>query len=169
MTHSMIQGYLKILVFKALEEGPKSGYSLMKYIEDKTGTKPSPGSIYPLLEQLKKEKLVEAKNVGRTHEYKLTQAGKQKITLIEIKRKECIQNLVNSMKMMSALTGEDFSMPQQMIESMKKGEEPFKELNPELSQLQAQFMTMYTKGTIKKNAAKIKKILSNTLKEMKSL
>ncbi|MEM2916481.1 MAG: PadR family transcriptional regulator [Candidatus Woesearchaeota archaeon] len=169
MTHSMIQGYLKILVFKALEEGPKSGYSLMKYVQGKTGAKPSPGSIYPLLEQLKKEKLVEVKGVGRANEYKLTPAGKQKVALIEEKRQECIQTLVNSMKMMSALTGEDFSMPQQMIESMQKGEEPFKELNPELSQLQAQFLTMYKKGTITKNAAKIRKILSNALREMRAL
>ncbi len=165
----MIQGYLKILVFKALEEGPKSGYSLMKFVEEKTGTKPSPGSIYPLLDQLKKEKLVEAKGVGRANEYRLTKAGKQKVAIIEEKRQECIQNLVNAMKMMSALTGEDFSMPQQMIESIKKGEEPFRELNPELDAFRKQFFVMYQKGIIKTNAAKIRKILANALKEMKEL
>ena len=155
--------------FKALDEGPKSGYSLMKYIRDKTGTKPSPGSIYPLLDQLKKERLVEAKTIGRSHEYRLTAAGKQKTALIEIRRKECVQSLVNSMKMMSTLTGEDFSMPQQMIESMERGEEPFKELNPELDEFRSQFMSMYQKGTIRKNAAKIKKILGKAIRELKAL
>ncbi len=169
MVHSTIQGYLKILVFKALQEGPKSGYSLMKYIYEKVGIRPSPGSIYPLLEQLKKENLVAAKRTGRTLEYRLTPQGKQKSALIEEKRQECVQNIVSAMKMMSALTGEDFSMPQQMIESMQKGEEPFKELNPEMEELRSQFLQMYNKGLISKNAAKIKKILSRTARELKSL
>ena len=61
MTSSMLRGFLKIVVLKALAESPKSGYSLMKFIEERVGSKPSSGSMYPLLDSLKTEGLVEAK------------------------------------------------------------------------------------------------------------
>ena len=55
MASSMLRGFLRIVVLKALAESPKSGYALMKYIEERIGSKPSSGSMYPLLDKLKTE------------------------------------------------------------------------------------------------------------------
>lgn len=165
----MLRGFLKIVVLKALGEGPKSGYSLMKFVEEKVGSKPSPGSMYPLLENLEKEGLVDVKGVGRTKEYKLTIEGKHKLEFVEEKRTECIQNMLEGMKMMSALTGEDMHFPMAMVESIKRGELPFKEVNPEMDNLRNQMLVLWKNGKLQKNASRIRKVLSHTNKELKAI
>ncbi|MEM3154172.1 MAG: PadR family transcriptional regulator [Candidatus Woesearchaeota archaeon] len=169
MASSMLRGFLKVVVLKALAESPKSGYALMKYIEEKVGSKPSPGSIYPLLETLTKEHLIEGKGVGRTKEYKLTIEGKHKLENVEEKRNECLKSMLEGMKMMSALTGEDMSFPMAMVESIRKGEFPFKEANPEWDNLRNLMFVMWKTGVLKIKAPKVRKILSVAYKELKSL
>ncbi len=165
----MLRGFLRIVVLKALGDGPKSGYSLMKFVEEKVGSKPSPGSMYPLLETLSKEGLVEVKGVGRTKEYKLTVEGRHKLENIEEKRNECLQSMLEGMKMMSALTGEDMHFPMAMVESIRKGEMPFKEVNPEWDNLRNQMFVMWKSGSLKQKSAKVKKIISSAFKELKSV
>ncbi|MBW2970482.1 PadR family transcriptional regulator [Candidatus Woesearchaeota archaeon] len=165
----MIRGFLKIVVLKALGEGPKSGYSLMKYVEDKVGSKPSPGSMYPLLDALKKDGFLTVKGVGRSKEYSLTSEGKLKLKAVEEKRNELIDGFVSNMKMFSALTGEKECMPAGVIESMRKGEVPFKELNPEMDAFNAEMHKVLKKGLLKEKAVKIKRIFAAALKELRSL
>ncbi|MCX6708996.1 MAG: PadR family transcriptional regulator [Candidatus Woesearchaeota archaeon] len=168
MNTSMIRGFLKIVVLKALAEGPKSGYSLMKFVEEKTGSKPSSGSMYPLLDSLKAEGLVSVKSVGRTNEYSLTADGKQKLRAIEAKRAEFTNSFVEGMKVLSAMTGENMSMPAGVVESIRKGEVPFKELNPEMEAFNSELCRILKKGLVKENAVRIKRIFANALKELKS-
>lgn len=164
----MLRGFLRIVVLKALGEGAKSGYSLMKYVEEKVGSKPSPGSMYPLLDNLSKEGLIEVKGVGRTNEYRLTVEGKRRLSVIEEKRDECLSNMVDGMKMVSALTGEDMHFPMAMVESIRRGEFPFKEVNPEWDNLRNHMFLMWKSGELKKKAPKVRKILASAFKELKS-
>jgi formylmethanofuran dehydrogenase subunit E len=164
----MLRGFLKIIVLKALGESPKSGYSLMKFIEERVGSKPSPGSIYPLLDNLRKEGLVASKIVGRMTEYSLTVEGKHKLHLIDEKRTECLNNFLEGMKMLSAMTGEDMNFPMAMVESMKKGVFPFKEINPEWDTLRNQMFLMMKSGELKQKAPKVRKALALALKELKA-
>jgi formylmethanofuran dehydrogenase subunit E len=168
MASPMLRGFLKIIVLKALGESPKSGYSLMKYIEERVGSKPSPGSIYPLLDNLRKEGLVASKIVGRMTEYSLTVEGKHKLHLIDEKRTECLNNFLEGMKMLSAMTGEDMNFPMAMVESMKKGVFPFKEINPEWDTLRNQMFLMMKSGELKQKAPKVRKALALALKELKA-
>ncbi len=168
MNASMIRGFLKIVVLKALAEGPKSGYSLMKFVEDKTGSKPSPGSMYPLLDVLKAEGLVSVKSVGRSNEFSLTAEGKQKLHAIEAKRAEFTNSFVEGMKVLSAMTGENMSVPAGVVESIRKGEVPFKELNPEMEAFNSELCRILKKGLVKEKAVRIKRIFANALKELKS-
>lgn len=168
MASPMLRGFLKIVVLKALGESPKSGYALMKFVEERVGVKPSPGSIYPLLDQLRKGGLVTAKGVGRITEYKLTADGKQRLKLIEEKRGECLTNLIEGMKMLSALTGEDMSFPIAMVERARKGEMPFKEINPEWDSVRGTLFALMQRGTLHEKAPRIKKILAETSKELKA-
>src|SRR3990172_6821539 len=167
MASSMLRGLLKIVVLKALAESPKSGYSLMKHIEEKVGSKPSSGSMYPLLDSLKTEGLVEAKGVGRTTEYKLTVDGKHKLHAIDEKRNECLTNFLEGMKMLSAMTGEDMTFPMAMVESMRKGVFPFKEINPEWDNVRNEVFMMMRAGKLKEKSPKVRKILAQTFKELK--
>ena len=169
MSSSMLRGFLRIVVLKALADEHKSGYSLMKYVVDKMGTKPSPGSIYPLLEKLKKESLIDVKIVDKSKEYRLTQKGKQKLNEIEQKRTECLCNLIEGMKMLSAITGEDMVFPVAMVESIKRGEIPFKEINPEWDSVRSIIFEMMQQNKLNKNSKQIRNILSKTMKELKAI
>ena len=169
MNASMIRGFLKIVVLKALAEGPKSGYSLMKFVEEKTGSKPSPGSMYPLLDVLKNESLVSVKSVGRTNEFSLTAEGKQKLHAIEAKRAEFTNSFVEGMKVLSAMTGENMSVPAGVVESLRKGEVPFKELNPEMASFHSEMHKLFRKGLVKEKASRIKRILADAVRELRSV
>ena len=169
VTSSMLRGFLRIFVLKELDEGKKSGYELMKHIGERMGAKPSPGSIYPLLENLEKEGLVEFKGDKRSKEYHLTAEGRKKLQIIDQKREECIKGFLSGMKMLSALTGEDMTFPMAMVESMKKGEVPFKEINPEWDRLRDNLFVMMKTGTLKEKSPKIRRILAKTTTEMKAL
>ncbi len=169
MASSMLRGFLKIVVLKALADGPKSGYSLMKFVEERVGSKPSPGSMYPLLDNLRKEGLVNVKGVGRAKEYSLTVDGKHKLHAVEEKRNECLNNFLEGMKMLSAMTGEDMSFPMAMVESMRKGVFPFKEINPEWDNVRNELFMLMRQGKLNEKAPKVRKILSSAFKELKSL
>ena len=169
MTSSMLRGFLKIVVLKALAESPKSGYSLMKFIEERVGSKPSPGSIYPLLDNLRKEGLVASKVVGRMTEYCLTVDGKHKLHAVDEKRNECLNSFLEGMKMLSAMTGEDMTFPMAMVESMRKGVFPFKEINPEWDNVRNEVFMMMRAGKLKEKSPKVRKILAQTFKELKSV
>jgi DNA-binding PadR family transcriptional regulator len=60
-----------------LAEAPSNGYGLIKAIEEKTSGawRPSPGSVYPTLQQLVDEELIAPAGEGRRTEYALTDAG----------------------------------------------------------------------------------------------
>ena len=169
MASSMLRGFLKIVVLKALAKDSKSGYSLMKFVEERIGSKPSPGSMYPLLDNLKKEGLVNVKGVGRSKEYSLTVDGKHKLEAVEEKRNECLNNFLQGMKMLSAMTGEDMSFPMAMVESMKKGVFPFREINPEWDNVRNELFMLMRQGKLKEKSAKVRKILSSAYKELKAV
>jgi DNA-binding PadR family transcriptional regulator len=61
-----------------LAESPSNGYGLIKTIADKTSGawRPSPGSVYPTLQQLVDEELIAPVGDGRRTEFTLTEAGK---------------------------------------------------------------------------------------------
>ena len=111
----MIRGNLKVLVLKALNKNPLSGYALMKYVEDKIGTKPSPGSMYPLLDDLTKESFVTCKKDGRKKIYSLTKAGKEHLKVINLHKDILIKKIEESMRMWATLTGEDIKQFEQIF------------------------------------------------------
>ncbi|HEY0248841.1 MAG TPA: PadR family transcriptional regulator [Gryllotalpicola sp.] len=72
------RGDIRAALLSLLAETPASGYALIKAIGEKTDGLwvPSPGSVYPTLQQLVDEELIAPSGEGRSTEYTLTDAGR---------------------------------------------------------------------------------------------
>ena len=90
---------------------PRSGYALGKEIETRTGWKPSWGSIYPQLESLQESGMVSVSKEGRARQYALTVDGKKWAKKRLEETSGLLQGIIERMRTMQALTGEDLTMP----------------------------------------------------------
>ena len=164
----MMTGYLRLIVMKTLANRKLSGYDLIKQIEKDTGTwKPSFGSIYPLLEKLLKEKLVEMEIRGRKKMYYLTKDGKKHLKIIDNSKNILVDNLIAAWNAFGKITDRrEMNFMLEVFNSLKKGQLPFKELNPELNEFRATIFEIYSTG---KDRRKIKSALKQTVKKLKAL
>jgi len=73
------RGEVRDLLLAALLEGPAHGYELMRRLEEGSGGRwrPSPGSVYPLLQLFVDQGLVEGLEVEGRKVFKLTDAGRE--------------------------------------------------------------------------------------------
>ena len=78
---SVPKGFLSYGVLRLLNRTPMSGSELMEEIERRTGWRPSPGSIYPLLSRLEDEEFIkeaESEEYGLKR-FTLTEKGKERL------------------------------------------------------------------------------------------
>lgn len=70
-------GDMKYVILKVLRDKPMHGYEVMKELEEQTQGcyKPSPGTVYPTLQWLEDEGLVQSEEVQGKKVYSVTQAG----------------------------------------------------------------------------------------------
>lgn len=73
------RGDVRAAVLVLLDEKPGNGYQLIQELTERSNEtwRPSPGSIYPVLQQLEDEGLVTASAAGTGRSYALTDAGRQ--------------------------------------------------------------------------------------------
>jgi DNA-binding PadR family transcriptional regulator len=72
------RGNIRAAILALLGEGPMHGYQIMSELSERSGGvwRPSPGSVYPTLQQLEDEGLVEpAESESGRRVFRLTQAG----------------------------------------------------------------------------------------------
>lgn len=76
------KGDIRSVILSLLSDGTSNGYGLIKAIAEKTGGawRPSPGSVYPTLQQLVDEELIVSIGDGRKTEFDLTEAGRTYVT-----------------------------------------------------------------------------------------
>lgn len=76
------KGDVKAAILSLLAEEPSNGYQLIKTIRHATdgAWRPSPGSIYPTLQQLQDDGLIEPIGEGGRTQFALTDAGRAHIT-----------------------------------------------------------------------------------------
>lgn len=74
-------GEVRIAILSLLSEGPKHGYQLMKEMKDRSGGlyEASAGSVYPTLQQLEDEGLIESKRDDGRRVYELTDSGRKEL------------------------------------------------------------------------------------------
>lgn len=72
------RGDVRAAILAVLGEQPANGYQIIQAIADRSGGvwKPSPGSVYPTLQQLEDEGLVTATDEGGRRVFSLTDAGR---------------------------------------------------------------------------------------------
>lgn len=88
-------GFLKLTLLKLVSKGPIHGYALMKEIERITDEewKPSPGSIYPALQELVQDGLVVSNAQGRRKIYEITPLGKETLEIALRNAEDAIKRL----------------------------------------------------------------------------
>ena len=75
------RGDVRAAILALLREGPCNGYQIMSEIEERSGGawRPSPGAVYPALQQLADEGLVEAEESSGRRTFRLTDMGRRHI------------------------------------------------------------------------------------------
>ena len=70
-------GILEIAVLGLLKDRPMHGYEMIQELESRTGGiwRPSPGSVYPTLQMLEDEGLIEAEATGGRKRFTVTVHG----------------------------------------------------------------------------------------------
>jgi DNA-binding PadR family transcriptional regulator len=73
------RGDVRAAILLLLDEEPRNGYAVMQEIEDRSegAWRPSPGSVYPVLQQLEDEGLVSPEETGERRVIALTDAGRK--------------------------------------------------------------------------------------------
>jgi len=74
----MGRGDVRVAILALLAEQPMHGYQIIQQIEERSGGawKPSPGSVYPTLQLLTDEGVIEVEEAGGRKTYSLTEAGR---------------------------------------------------------------------------------------------
>ena len=124
----MLKGNLKLLVLKLLEKEEKSGYVLMKELGEILDKKPSAGSMYPLLDDLSKNKLVVSRKDGKSIRYSLTKEGKKSLSQLTKQKKEIIEQIKSGFDILITLSDE----PENLAEDFKL---IFKQISAKLKKL----------------------------------
>ncbi|MCK2217250.1 PadR family transcriptional regulator [Actinomadura sp. ATCC 31491] len=72
------RGDVRAALLALLHEGPRNGYQMIQDIEERSGGvwRPSPGSVYPALQQLEDEGLVAGDETGGSRTYRLSDGAR---------------------------------------------------------------------------------------------
>jgi len=70
-----MRGLLTFQILWELDREELNGQQIAEKIANRRGTKPTPGTIYPALKELKKDKLIKGRKEGRQVMYSLTEKG----------------------------------------------------------------------------------------------
>lgn len=89
--------FLKLYTLRVISRHPQTGYDLLKDIEKKTDGKwiPSKGMIYPLLDDMEKEGLIEIQEIGERSKkiYRITPQGENLLNKVVAKHREIEKHL----------------------------------------------------------------------------
>jgi DNA-binding PadR family transcriptional regulator len=97
---SIPRGFMGMHILRILET-PHHGYEIIKEIEQECiYWKPSPGSVYPILQKLRKAKLITEKAKGRKNVYTITKAGREKLKKFELHKNEIKEKMTALFRMM---------------------------------------------------------------------
>ena len=84
-----MKGFLTFMMLRLIGRKNLSGEEIREEIKKRKGTRPSPGTVYPVLKSLSKSGFIEEiKHKGKTKRYKITKKGKKELN--EATKKFCM-------------------------------------------------------------------------------
>lgn len=97
--HEIRRGHLKFYILRLLSEQRRTGYGLMKAIEDETGFwKPSAGSLYPLLTMMREAGLIcEIEETEGTSRWQITDEGRDTYAQAAETKRELLDSMRRSL------------------------------------------------------------------------
>jgi DNA-binding PadR family transcriptional regulator len=121
MAFSIPRGFMEMHILRILEN-PHHGYEIIKHMEQEcVYWKPSPGSVYPILQKLKKAGLITEKKRGRKNVYTITKAGREKMKRVDLYKGEIKDKMVSLFRMMGANSqAADFERGFEVVEKIRK-------------------------------------------------
>ena len=128
---------------KLLKEGERTGYDLIKIIESELGWKPSSGTIYPILNELKKGNYIKVKEEGRKKLYLITKKGAQELKKMKTQVEGHMKHLSKHVSIFENLFGMKFGVSKAIgfaIGELKKGRIPFGELGKDMMKFRILFL-----------------------------
>jgi DNA-binding PadR family transcriptional regulator len=162
-------GNLQHIILHKLSERPLSGYALCKAIEQTSGYKPSFGSIYPLLESLASQKLVTARQEGRSKVYTLTAAGREQAKIGRAQYAQQVDRIIEETRIFCDITGQDPEPMLQLFARFKEGENPFGPVSAQALALRNTLFAAAFEGKLKRNPKEAAKILNDAITKLKRL
>ncbi|MCD6296995.1 MAG: helix-turn-helix transcriptional regulator [Deltaproteobacteria bacterium] len=114
---------MTVFILNSLNKKPVSGYDLLKSISDKTDGNwtPSKGTVYPILKQLEKEKLIQvlmtckrSKNI-----FELTPKGKESLRNIKECKKQSREKIFQFRNLLIDIFGEEKTTAHGLIFNIK--------------------------------------------------
>ncbi len=80
-----MRGMLSFLILFLLSKKAMHGQEIADELEKRKGDRPSPGTIYPALKDLKEKNLIEENKEGKNIIYHLTSTGKKALSIAKAK------------------------------------------------------------------------------------
>lgn len=164
-----MRGQLKTLILDSINNAPRSGSEIITYIQKKYNWKPSPGSIYPKLEEIEKESLAKISQQKKSKIYTITNKGKKELQNLSNKKEELITTLTKANSMMQELYGLETGIDQKVLNKIREDTLPIKDIDKESNQMKKEIFRILTQENYKKNKQKLKKTLSKTITELKKI
>jgi len=145
------RGFLALYVLHSLKNKPKSGYEILKEIEEKTKGKwmPSKGTLYPVLKQLENERLIKISKIDKRSKniFELTNKGRSTLKQIRKYREESRKKILLFKELFLDILDRDTS---------------------EIENILFEIRAIYHKNS-NRNKEKIKKILKNCISELRRI
>ena len=94
-----MKGFLSFLVLRLINKKNMSGEELRKELEERRGSRPSAGTIYPVLKSLSNKGLIEEiKDSGKEKKYCITKRGQKELEIANIKFIEMFYDMKEELK-----------------------------------------------------------------------
>ena len=93
-----LRGFLSFFILHELDDKPSSGDELARVVGSRKNTVLTPGTIYPALKRLRRQKLVLYRRKGRKKIYSLTDQGKRELKALYVVFNEFFTGLKKKMK-----------------------------------------------------------------------
>jgi DNA-binding PadR family transcriptional regulator len=106
MDKEIRRAFLKYIVLKIIKDKPTHGYDIIKRVElcSKGRWIPSTGSIYPILESLESNGLIQSEEIDRRKVYSITPKG---VVALDLMTKEKLELLNEMSRIINSLTESD--------------------------------------------------------------